>query len=137
MRMPVAGTVASTELPFTISKQEDAAILVNPLPRTEAVLRNGRRSFNTYCSVCHGLLGNGVTSLTAAYGAKPANLVSDKIRQLPDGAIYYVIMKGKNAMPSYAADLDQDERWSVVNYVRVLQRALNARDSDIPKEAPK
>jgi mono/diheme cytochrome c family protein len=78
-----------------------------------------------------------VTSLTAAYGAKPANLVSDKIRQLPDGAIYYVIMKGKNAMPSYAADLDQDERWSVVNYVRVLQRALNAKDSDIPKETPK
>jgi mono/diheme cytochrome c family protein len=46
-------------------------------------------------------------------------------------------MKGKNAMPSYAADLDQDERWSVVNYVRVLQRALNAKDSDIPKETPK
>jgi mono/diheme cytochrome c family protein len=137
MRMPVAGTVAFAELPFTISKQEDAAILVNPLPRTEAVLKSGRRNFNTYCSVCHGLLGTGATSLTAAYGAKPANLVSDKIRQLPDGAIYYVIMKGKNAMPSYAADLGQDERWSVVNYVRVLQRALNAKDSDIPKETPK
>ncbi len=137
MRMPVAGTVALGELPFTITKQEDAAILVNPLPRTESVLRNGRRDFNTYCSPCHGLLGNGVPSLTAAYGAKPANLVADQIRQLPDGEIYYVIMRGKNAMPSYAADLSEDERWSVVNYVRVLQRALNAKDSDIPKEIRK
>ena len=63
--------------------------------------------------------------------------MADQIRQLPDGEIYYVIMKGKNAMPSYAADLDKDQRWSVVNYVRVLQRALNAKDSDIPKETRK
>ena len=124
-------------MPFTIAKQEDAAILVNPLPRTESVLKNGRRDFNIYCSACHGLLGNGVPTLTAAYGAKPANLVADQIRQRPDGEIYYVIMKGKNAMPSYAADLDEDQRWSVVNYVRVLQRALNAQDSDIPKETRK
>jgi mono/diheme cytochrome c family protein len=137
MRRPVAGTVALAELPFTITKQEDAAILMNPLPRTESVLKNGRRDFNIYCSACHGLLGNGVPSLTAAYGAKPANLVADQIRQRPDGEIYYVIMKGKNAMPSYAADLDEDQRWSVVNYVRVLQRALNAKDSDIPKETRK
>jgi mono/diheme cytochrome c family protein len=137
MRMPVAGSVAWEELPFTITQQEDAAILVNPLPRTESVLKSGRRNFNTYCSACHGLLGNGVPSLTAAYGAKPANLVADQIRQLFDGEIYYVIMRGKNAMPSYAADLSQDERWSVVNYVRVLQRALNALDSDLPGETRK
>ncbi len=40
-------------------------------------------------------------------------------------------------MPSYAADLNEDERWAVVHYVRVLQRALNARDDDIPKEITK
>jgi mono/diheme cytochrome c family protein len=137
MRMPVTGTVALTELPFTVDKLEHAAILANPLPRTDSVLKNGRRDFNTYCSVCHGPLGNGVPSLTAAYGAKPANLLSDQIRQLHDGEIYYAIMRGKNAMPSYAADLSEDERWSVVHYVRVLQRALNARDSDIPKETRK
>ena len=70
----------------------------------------------------------------------PAWLVrsrADQVRQLPDGAIYYVIMRGKAAMPSYAADLSQDERWSVVTYVRALQRALNAPDSDMPKETPK
>jgi len=137
MRLPVAGTVSRAELPFTVANEADAAILANPLPRTESVLRSGRRDFNTYCSACHGLLGNGATSLTAAYGAKPANLVSDQIRKLTDGEIYYVIMRGKNAMPSYAADLSEDERWSVVSYVRVLQRALNANDSDIPKEAGK
>jgi mono/diheme cytochrome c family protein len=37
-------------------------------------------------------------------------------------------------MPSYAAELTEEERWAVVQYVRVLQRAMNARDTDIPKE---
>ena len=86
------------------------------------------------CSPCHGLLGNGVPSLTPAYGAKPANLTSQTIRDYPDGKIYHVIVSGKNAMPNYAAELTQDERWAAVHYVRALQRALNARDSDIPEE---
>jgi mono/diheme cytochrome c family protein len=40
---------------------------------------------------------------------------------------------GRNAMPSFAVDLSEDERWAVVHYVRVLQRALNARDEDLPQ----
>jgi mono/diheme cytochrome c family protein len=137
MRMPVAGTVARGELPFTIRTQEEAAALGNPLPRTEAVLKRGRQAFATYCSVCHGILGNSQTSLTAAYGAKPANLLSQQIQDYPDGKIYFTIMAGKNAMPSYAADLSADERWSIVHYVRVLQRALNAKDDDVSKEIRK
>ena len=104
---------------------------MNPLPRTSSVLNQGRQAFNNYCSVCHGILGNGTPTLTAAYGAKPANLVANKIIEYPDGKLYHVIMTGKNAMPSYAADLSEDERWSAVHYVRVLQRSMNARDDDI------
>ena len=134
MRLPVAETVARGYLPYTIKNQDDAAVLANPLPRTENVLQQGRQLFNTYCSPCHGLLGNGQPTLTAAYGAKPANLVSQTIRDYPDGKIYHTIMAGKNAMPGYPAELTQDERWAVVHYVRALQRSQNAKDSDIPKE---
>jgi cytochrome c5 len=132
MRMPVPETVMRGSIPFMIENQEDAGILANPLPRTESVLKQGRQAFTNHCAVCHGILGDGVPTLTAAYGAKPANLVSQKIIELPDGEIYFVIMKGRNAMPSYAGDLDDSERWAAVHYVRVLQRALNAKDSDIP-----
>lgn len=133
MRMPVAETVSRESLPYTIRNQDYAGDLVNPLPRSEAVLTRGKQSFTTFCSVCHGILGNGATSLTAAYGAKPANLTAQRIVELPDGKIYHVIMTGKNAMPSYAGDLSENERWSAIHYVRALQRALNAKDEDIPK----
>jgi mono/diheme cytochrome c family protein len=137
MRMPVEGTVARGHMPFTLVSQDGAAILADPLPVTADVLKKGRQAFNTYCSVCHGLLGNGVSTLTAAYGAKPANLIAQQFREYPDGKIYFVIMKGKNAMPAYDAELSEDKRWSVVHYVRVLQRAMNAKDSDIPPETRK
>jgi mono/diheme cytochrome c family protein len=124
-------------MPYTIQTEDEASVLANPLPRTESVLNQGRQGFTTYCSACHGILGNGVSTLTAAYGAKPANLVADNVREYPDGRIYHVIVMGKNAMLSYAAELTEDERWAVVHHVRVLQRAMNARDTDIPKEIPR
>jgi mono/diheme cytochrome c family protein len=133
MRMPVPETVARGSLPYTVRSQDYAGDLANPLPRSEAVLSRGQKSFATYCAVCHGVLGDGTLSLTAAYGAKPANLVAQKIAELPDGKIFHTIMAGKNAMPSYSADLADTERWAVVHYIRVLQRALNAKDEDIPK----
>jgi cytochrome c5 len=131
MRMPVPETVMRGSLPYTIRNQDDAGRLANPLPRTRGVLNQGRQAFTNYCAVCHGILGNGTPTLTAAYGAKPANLVSQKIIGLPDGKIYHVIRTGKNAMPSYSADLDDSERWATVHYVRVLERALNAKEEDI------
>jgi mono/diheme cytochrome c family protein len=130
MQLPVDGTVARGPLPYLIATQEEAAGLVNPLPRTQPVLQEGRSVYNQHCAVCHGLLGTGTPSLTSAYGAKPANLQAQTIRDYPNGKIYHVIMVGKNAMPSYAADLTEEGRWAVVHYVRVLQRAQNARDED-------
>jgi mono/diheme cytochrome c family protein len=137
MRLPVPGTVARGQLPFSIQNQDAAGGLANPLPRTADVLKRGQQAFATYCSVCHGILGDGKLSLTSAYGAKPVNLISQQIRDYQDGRIYYVITMGKNAMPSYAADLGTEERWAVVHYTRVLQRALNAKDEDVRKETSK
>ncbi len=94
-------------------------------------MEQGRKGYMNHCVVCHGPLGNGVPTLTAAYGAKPANLLSKQFRDYPDGKIYWAIVMGKNAMPSYAYDLSEEDRWAVVHYVRALQRAQNAKPEDL------
>ncbi len=132
MRLPADGTIDRSEVLFPFRTEDEAAALPNPLPRTADVFDLGRKIFENLCIVCHGALGTGVPSLTPAYGAKPANLQTRTIREYPDGKLYYVIMRGKNAMPSYAADFGDDARWAVVHYVRVLERAQNARDEDLP-----
>ena len=131
MQRPVAGTVARGYIPTATGTQDEAASLVNPLPRTAEVFAKGKKAYTHRCEVCHGPLANGVGSLTAAYGAKPANLQAQQFRDYPDGKIYWTIVNGKNAMPSHAADLSEEQRWAVVHYVRALQRAQNAKDEDL------
>ena len=131
MRMPVQGTIARGHLPSATGPQDEAAALPNPLPRTKEVFAQGKTAYMDRCTVCHGAVGNGVGSLTAAYGAKPANLQSQQFRDYADGQIYWAIVNGKNAMPGHAADLTEEQRWAVVHYVRALQRAQNAKDEDL------
>ncbi len=130
-QLPAPGTVARGFLPYDVASAEEAQLLANPLPRTPEVMAAGRRVYRTYCLVCHGALATGDPLLSKAYGAKPANMQSPAIRAFPDGHYYDVIMRGKNAMPSYAAELSADERWAAIHYVRALQRAQNAPDEDL------
>jgi len=136
MQRPVVGTVARGHLPTATGTQDASATLVNPLPRTKDVFALGHKAYLNRCEVCHGAIGNGVGSLTAAYGGKPANLQAQQFRDYPDGKIYWAIVNGKNAMPSHAADLTETQRWAVVHYVRALQRAQNAKDEDLKVVTP-
>jgi mono/diheme cytochrome c family protein len=132
MRPAVAGTVARGHLPPAFATPEEAgALLANPLPLTKPVAERGRKVFNDHCAVCHGQVGNGIALLSRAYGAKPGNLLSNEMVGRPDGYIYGVLVRGKNAMPSYAPDLDESDRWAAVHYVRILQRSQNAKDEDL------
>jgi cytochrome c5 len=132
MRPAVQGTVARGHLPPAFATPEEAGVMIhNPLPLTQPLADRGRKVFNDHCAVCHGAVGDGMALLSRAYGAKPGNLLSNEMRGRPDGYIYGVIMLGKNAMPSYASDLDESDRWAAVDYVRILQRAQNAKDEDL------
>ena len=137
MRPAVTGTVARGHLPPAFSTPEEAGILLsNPLPLTQAIAERGRRVFNDHCAICHGTVGNGVPLLSRVYGGKPGNFLSNEIGARPDGHYFGVLMLGKNAMPSYAADLDTEDRWAAVHYIRILQRAQNAKDEDLKVVAP-
>jgi mono/diheme cytochrome c family protein len=132
MRAAVAGTVARGHLPPAFTTPEEAgALLSNPLPLTSRTAERGRKVFNDHCAVCHGAVGDGIAQLSRAYGAKPGNLLSNELRGRPDGYIYGVLVRGKNAMASYAPDLDENDRWAAVHSVRILQRAQNAKDEDL------
>jgi mono/diheme cytochrome c family protein len=131
MRAPVPGTVARGHLPRGFGTPEQAGMLLpNPLPRSPEVLGRGRELYHNLCAVCHGPVGDGTPRLSSAYGAKPANL-GGAAAGYPDGQIYGVIVLGKNAMPGYATELDEDDRWAVVHYMRALVRSQNARDEDV------
>ena len=97
------------------------------MKRTLAI---GKQKYNMYCSPCHGYLGEGDSRLNGQF-PNPPSLHSEKLRSWSDGRIYHVITEGQNVMPSYRSQLTRQERWAVVNYLRVLQRSLNAKETDL------
>ncbi|MEB2296113.1 MAG: DUF3341 domain-containing protein [Ignavibacteria bacterium] len=131
MRLPVEGTVAKGFIPYPFEGETNPVqVLSNPYFPTEENLSLGKRKFLTYCSPCHGNFGDGDSRLAGQF-PNPPTLHSDRVRSFPDGMIYHIITNGQNIMPSYASQVNRQERWAIVNYIRALQRAKNATDEDL------
>jgi mono/diheme cytochrome c family protein len=131
MRTPVRGSVARGFIPYPyMGNPEPAEVLVNPLAATNEVLNLGKRKYDTFCSPCHGDFGDGDSRLRGQF-PNPPTLHSDRSRQMSDGMLYHIMTNGQNIMPSYAPQVTREERWAIVHYTRVLQRAKNASPTDI------
>ncbi len=106
-----------------------------PLPVTEQLMARGQERYNIYCAPCHGAAGdgNGVVK-KFGHGAVPA--LTDELRvKQPDGYLFWVIQNGSPAglMGSYAAQIDPEDRWAVIAYVRALQLARLGKPEDLPE----
>ena len=132
MRPPVEGTVARGFMPYAFKgKPEDAGTyLVDPLLPTKEVLDRGKSKYLTFCSPCHGNFARGDSRLQGQF-PNPPTLHSDKVRSWTDGRMYHVITEGQNAMPSYAPQISSEDRWAIIQYIRVLQRAQNVKESEL------
>ena len=95
----------------------------NPLPATDATLERGRRIFDANCWRCHGPLGKG-DGPEADPDQKPGDL-SDPARasRNPDGIIFYKVWNGRRSpdMPAFKTELERDDVWAVVHYVKTLR----------------
>ncbi|MFN3286239.1 MAG: c-type cytochrome [bacterium] len=98
----------------------------NPVPLTAESVQSGRRLYEAYCAACHGRQGAGDGPAAAALARKPADLRLH-VPMHTDGQLYLWITVGVPGTPmlGFADRLSEEERWQVVNYLRVL--ALIAR----------
>jgi len=108
--------------------------LTNPYPTGEATVATGKKLFQTSCAPCHGIAGKGGGPVAYNDAAKnirrwtavPPPMLSGKdstSASRSDGSIYNTIRNGKNSMPPYGASLTDQERWSIVTYMRTLDGA--------------
>jgi mono/diheme cytochrome c family protein len=137
-RPPVAGTIPMGYVPYTIQGNDEASrklaeeTLTNPLPldtetQRRTALKRGQKLYNTFCIVCHGErgVGNGRIIGPGLFPAPPS-LHTDQALAFKDGRIFHNITRGQNKMPAYADEIDPDDRWAIVYYVRALQRTMQA-----------
>lgn len=128
MRDPVPGTLPRgvRALHYAATPEDRVRAgkeLKNPFSSADpAAVNRGTAVFLTFCVPCHGASGKG-DGLVAQRGyPPPASLVVDRARQLRDGEMFHVMTYGQNNMPSYAAQISDDDRWKAILFVRSLQK---------------
>ena len=129
MRPPPLGTVPRERIvqnpALTLGRVGDRDVTEIPVPLTRALLDLGHRKFDIYCATCHGLVGDGRSPVAANMALRlPPNL-HDRVG-MAVGHYYQVIANGFGLMPGYAAELNVQERWAVIAYLRALQLSQSA-----------
>jgi mono/diheme cytochrome c family protein len=85
----------------------------------------GDTLYGTYCSVCHGAVGDGKGPVGPRIGAP--SLLTARARAYSDGYVYSLIRYGRGVMPRYGDKVYLPaDRWAIVNHLRKLQEAAPA-----------
>ncbi len=97
-----------------------AAKKANPIPSSDNSRAAGKQIYLANCMACHGAAGKGDGPAAIACNPRPHDLSDPKIAAQTDGELFWKITSGRKPMPSYEKQLSDDDRWNVVNYIRVL-----------------
>jgi copper resistance protein D len=103
---------------------------VRPLaPYNALSIANGLQLYGEHCAVCHGEEGYGDGPAAAALRPRPADLTAKHTADHTAGDIFWWLTHGKQgtAMPGFQDRLSEEERWDLINVVRLLSAAEQAR----------
>lgn len=125
--VPAEGTIArgyslyeydNTNEDYELAKVE----LVSPIDSLSYDEPRAKELYDIYCGICHGNKGDGQGNLVKR--EKILGIPSYADREITEGSSYHVIYYGRNAMGSYANQLNEEERWQVSAYVMKLRADL-------------
>lgn len=133
-RLPPVGVIPVNYYPYPFKDavtQDDLKNpekgLANPISSpTLADYKRGEDRYQVFCSPCHGVRGAGngtVIGPEPRFQQAPPSLLTEKVGGWTDGQIYHVITMGRGLMSSYAYQLEPEDRWKLILYVRKLQAA--------------
>jgi mono/diheme cytochrome c family protein len=139
MRTPPEGTIPREQLVgnpgISTGRVNGQLVATIPIPVDKALLQLGQKKFTIVCSQCHGVLGDGNSVVAENMGLRlPPSLL--ELSNKPAGHFFNAITLGYGMMPSFSGELNTQERWAVVAYVRALQtaRGTAAAQQPLPQE---
>jgi mono/diheme cytochrome c family protein len=135
--LPVASPTPGTAQPGTAQANtypDDVDTF--PFPVTKEIVMRGRERYEIFCSVCHGLTGNGDGMIVRRGFRRAASFNDDRLRQAPVGHFFDAMTNGWGAMPSYASQIPVQDRWAIISYIRALQASQSNAASALPSPSP-
>lgn len=101
------------------------ADLKSPVAADDASIERGAEIYTANCAICHGDGGMGDGPAGAALDPAPVPIAHTS-QMLGDNYLFWRISDGgaaepfSSAMPAFAATIDEQGRWDVINYVHAL-----------------
>jgi putative copper resistance protein D len=85
---------------------------------------------NSGCPACHGSSGYGDGPLAARLQPKPADLTAPHANSHTAGDLFWWISYGvkESAMPGFAKELNEEDRWDLINFLRALSDSERSRN---------
>jgi len=83
----------------------------------------GKVLWNTHCKSCHGAKGLGDGTKAAQLKTEPGDFSKATMQAQTDGSLFYKLSEGRDDMPAFKKKIaDEDDRWSLVNFIRSLKK---------------
>ena len=123
--------------------ETDSTPWLERIPYTvdENFVMTGMKYYNIYCVVCHGANGGGnglvnrrAQKILAANWVPPSSLHDDTLYRgkYADGKLFSTISNGIRKMPGYSSQIEVEDRWAIVAYVRALQESRQGSLDQVP-----
>jgi putative copper resistance protein D len=92
-------------------------------------ITRGAELYRRHCASCHGVAGHGDGPAARALAKDPADLTAKHAADHTAGDFFWWLSHGipRSPMPGFARELDEEQRWDVINFVRALAAAETAR----------
>jgi putative copper export protein/mono/diheme cytochrome c family protein len=98
-------------------------------------IAGGEPIYRESCVQCHGADGYGDGPAAASLAVKPANLTGEHLFHHGEGTLFWWVSNGieRSAMPAFRDILDEDQRWTVLQYLHAQADAEqgNVMNADI------
>lgn len=102
------------------------------VPYLTVSIAQGMQRFGELCTVCHGSGGLGDGPSAGTLPKAPANLSEPHTALHTAGDMFWWMTHGipESGMPAFAAQLDEQSRWDVINFLRTFSEGFQARTLD-------
>lgn len=99
------------------------------VPYQAISVQSGLQNYLQLCVSCHGIGGFGDGPAGAALKPRPADLTAKHTGDHTAGDLFWWLSHGKEAtaMPGFQEHLSEEARWDLINFLRTLSAAEQAR----------
>lgn len=141
-RKPVVGTIQYTKadmaiyvMPYPLNNtpedyEKAATMIHSPMTAIKKNIMRGKEIYTLMCTHCHGEAGHGDGAISKNGHIQGIPDYAVKLKDLEEGKMYHSLTYGKGLMGQHASQLNQMERWQVIEYVKLLQKGIAEPEFD-------